>query len=55
MPGGLVAAVPLECRAAIERRAVVPVVGLVGLDFLMLGQQILDSADVLLDDRADEA
>src|SRR5208337_2765190 len=35
VPGGLVAAVPLECRAAIQRCAVVPLVGLVGLDFLM--------------------
>src|SRR5271157_4132941 len=37
VPGGLVAAVPLECRAAIQRRAVVPLGGLGGLDFLMLG------------------
>src|SRR5208337_912741 len=41
VPGGLVAAVPLECRAAIQRRAVVPLVSLVGRDFLMLGQQPL--------------
>ncbi len=54
VPGGLVAAVPLECRAAIQRRAIVPLVGLVGLDFLMLGQQLLEPADVPLDDRADE-
>ncbi len=53
LPGGLVAAVPLECRAAIERRAVVPLVGLVGLDFLMLGQQLLEPADVPLDDRSE--
>ena len=54
VPGGLVAAVPLEFRAAIQRRAVVPLVGLVGLDFLMLGQQLIEPADVPLDDRADE-
>ena len=54
MPGGLVAAVPLECRAAIQRRAVVPLGGLGGLDLLMLGQQLLEPADVPLDDRADE-
>ena len=54
VPGGLVAAVPLECRAAIHRRAVVLLVGLVCLDFLMLGQQLLEPADVPLDDRADE-
>ena len=54
VPGRLVAAVPLECRAAIQRRAVVPLVGLVGLDLLMLGQQLLEPADVPLDDRADE-
>ncbi len=52
--GGLVAAVPLEYRAAIQRRAVVPLVGLVGLDFLMLGQQVVEPAEVALDDRADE-
>src|SRR5208337_4796882 len=46
--------VPLECRAAIQRRAVVPLGGLGGLDFLMLGQQLLEPADVPLDDRADE-
>ena len=34
---------------------VVPLVGLVGLDFLMLGQQLIEPADVPLDDRADEA
>jgi hypothetical protein len=28
VPGGLVAVVPPECRAAIQRRAVVPLVGL---------------------------
>ena len=28
--------------------------GLGGLDFLMLGQQLLEPADVPLDDRADE-
>jgi len=55
VPGGLVAAVPLECRAAIQRRAVLPLGGLVCLDFLMLGQQLLEPADVPLDDRADEA
>jgi len=54
VPGGLVAAVPLECPAAIQRRAVVPLGGLVCLDFLMLGQQLLEPADVLLDDRANE-
>ncbi len=54
MPGGLVAAVPLECRAAIQRRAVVPLVGLLGLDFLMFRQQLLEPAGVPLDDRADE-
>src|SRR5271157_2189860 len=54
VPGGLVAAVPLECRAAIQRRAVVPLGGLVCLDFLMLGQQLLEPADVPLDERADE-
>src|SRR5271157_896906 len=54
VPGRLVAAVPLECRAAIQRRAVVPLGGLVCLDFLLLGQQLLEPADVLLDDRADE-
>ena len=54
VPGGLVAAVPLECRAAIQRRAVVPLGGLGGLDLLMLGQQLLEPADVPLDDRADE-
>ena len=54
MPGRLVAAVPLECRAAIQRRAVVPLGGLGGLDLLMLGQQLLEPADVPLDDRADE-
>ncbi len=54
VPDGLVAAVPLECRAAIQRRAVVPLGGLVCLDFLMLCQQFLEPADVLLDDRADE-
>jgi len=54
VPGGLVAAVPLECRAAIQRRAVVPLGGLFGLDFLMLGQQLLEPADVPLDERADE-
>src|SRR5208283_6151761 len=37
-----------------ERRAVVPLGGLVCLDFLMLGQQLLEPADVPLDDRADE-
>jgi len=41
VPGGLVAAVPLECRAAIQRRAVDPIVC---LDFLMLGQQLLEPA-----------
>ena len=54
MPGGLVAAVPLECRAAVQRRAVVPLGGLGGLDLLMLGQQLLERADVPLDDRAAE-
>ncbi len=54
VPGALIAAMPLECRAAIQRRAVVPLVGLVGLDLLMLGQQLLEPADVPLDDRADE-
>src|SRR5208337_304183 len=54
VPGRLVAAVPLECRAAIQRRAVVPLGGLVGLDLLMLGQQLLEPADVPLDNRADE-
>ncbi|MGZ3383006.1 MAG: hypothetical protein ACXVBB_22490, partial [Isosphaeraceae bacterium] len=54
MPGRLVAAVPLECRAAIQRRAVVPLGGLGGLDLLMLGQQLLEPADLPLDDRADE-
>ena len=54
MPGRLVAAVPLECRAAIQRRAVVPLGGLLCLDLLMLGQQLLEPADVPLDDRADE-
>ncbi len=54
MPGRLVPPVPLECRAAIQRRAVVSLVGLVGLDLLMPGQQFLEPADVPLDDRADE-
>jgi len=54
VPGGLVAALPLECRAAIQRRAVVPLVSLVGRDFLMLGQQPLKPSNVPLDDRADE-
>jgi len=54
VPGGLVPAVALECRAAIERRAVAPLGGLVCLDFLVLGQQFLEPADVLIEDRADE-
>ena len=54
VPGRLVPPVPLECRAAIQRRAVIPLGGLVGLDLLMLGQQLLEPADVPLDDRADE-
>src|SRR5271166_193002 len=54
VPGGLVPPVPLECRSAIQRRAVVPLGGLVCLDFLMLGQQVIEPADVPLDDRADE-
>src|SRR5271157_5730328 len=54
LPGGLVAPVPLEFRAAIQRRAIVPLGGLLGLDCLMLGQQLLEPAGVPLDDRADE-
>ena len=44
------AAVRLECQAAIQHRAVVPLVGLVGLDFLVLDQQVIEPADVPLDD-----
>jgi hypothetical protein len=51
-PGGLVATVALESRAAIERRAVAPLGGVLFLDFLVLGQQLLEPADVLIDDRA---
>jgi len=54
VPGGLVPVVALECRAAIQRRAVAPLGGLVCLDFLVLGQQLLEPVDALIDDRADE-
>jgi len=46
--------VALEFRAAIERRAVAPLGGLLFLDFLVLDQQFLEPADVLIDDRADD-
>jgi hypothetical protein len=50
VPGGLVATVALECRAAIERRAVAPLGVLLFLDLPVLGQQLLEPADVLIDD-----
>ena len=52
MPGRLVAPEPLEPRAEIERRAVGPLGVLDRFDGLLLGQQLLEPADVPLDDRA---
>jgi hypothetical protein len=53
VPGGLVAAVPLERRTAIERRAVGPIGVLGPFVGFVPGQQFLEPADVLLDDRVE--
>ena len=45
---------PLEGPAAIERRAVVPLVGFLGLDRFILLEQLLEPADVLHDGCADQ-